>query len=158
MVLWSFGPITPKQLSNALWWYQYLKLRLIREQGVQDGTALENVTGFIQVSNSMCREGELAGVTYIFSYSGFSVRQRTKTLFFFSQWEIEIFLHYSSGLFRNTLFICAEHWTLNAFMKQKHKPEQGRCYEIVSNCKPVMLMQLRWVYKEVYLFMILVSK
>lgn len=41
---------------------------------MQDGTALENVTDFIQVSNLMCREGELAGVTCMLFYSGFSIR------------------------------------------------------------------------------------
>lgn len=40
---------------------------------MQDGTALVNVTGFIQVSNLICREGELADVTSILLYSGFSV-------------------------------------------------------------------------------------
>lgn len=49
---------------------------------MQDGTALENVTDFIRVSNLMCREGELAGVTFILVYSGFSIRQRRTQMYF----------------------------------------------------------------------------
>jgi len=47
-----------------------------------------------------------------------------------------------------------------SFYESETQTEQGRYHEIVSNCKPVMLMQLlEWqVYEEVYFLMILVSE
>lgn len=46
---------------------------------MQAGTALGSVTGSIQVSNGLCWEGELADMTCILFYSGFSIGvRRTK--------------------------------------------------------------------------------
>lgn len=78
VALWSSGPTTPKQPSNASWWCRCPKLQLTREQAERDATALGSATGFTQVRSSRCKEGELAAVTCILVYSGFSVRERTK--------------------------------------------------------------------------------
>lgn len=52
---------------------------------MQVGTALGNVTGFIQVSNGMCWEGELADMTCILFCSGFSISLRRTKLHLLSE-------------------------------------------------------------------------
>lgn len=83
---------------------------------MQAGTALGSVTGSIQVSNGVCWEGELADMTYVLFYSGFSIGVRRTKLHLLSARD-----SYSSGLFRSALFIPAKHQKWDPFMKQKYE-------------------------------------
>lgn len=93
-----------------------------------DGTALENVTDCLQVSN-LCREDEPAGMTCVLFLA--LVKGNQNCIFFFQQ-ETEISLHYSFGIFQSALFVHAKHWKLNCFYETEIQTEQGKCSEVAS--------------------------